>query len=138
MALIFVARSATLSDWASDVGLGKHVFKLGVADEAAGESVADLIAKGWAGQTDWTLVKEQDGVDIAEEQAIERAARKEKMVDPTYYPRIKGTRGIFKVNPTNLHNHILVARVMAGEEERAPIKPKVGDFAAYLIHCALR
>lgn len=134
MAVIFVARSARLSDWASDVGLGKHVFWVGVADDSA----ADAVAAGHAGETDWTLVKKQEGVDLDADAVIERVARKEKMVDPTYYPRIKAARGIFKVNPTNLHNHILVSRVMAGEEERAPIKPKVGDFAAYLIHCALR
>lgn len=134
MAVIYVARSARLSDWASDVGLSKHVFKVGVTDA----SPADLVAAGWAGETDWTLVKKQDGVDLDEEQAIARIARKEKIVDPNYYPRIKGAQGIFKVSPTNLHNHILLSRVMAGEEERAPIKPKTADFAAYLIHCALR
>ncbi len=134
MATIFVARSARLSDWASDVGLSKHIFKLAVTDEP----VEDVIGRGWAGETDWTLVRKQDGIDLDEAAAIERAARKEKMVDPTYYPRIKGTKGIFKVSPTNLQNHILVSRVMAGEEERAPIKPKTADFAAYLIHCALR
>lgn len=135
MAVVFVARSPRISDWASDVGLGKHVFWVGVAEDVP---VSEVLAAGFAGEADWVLVKAQENVDLASDAVHERVARKEKMVDPTYYPRIKGARGIFKVNPTNLHNHILVARVMAGEEERAPIKPKPADFAAYLIHCALR
>jgi len=134
MATIYVARSARLSDWASDVGLSKHVYKVGITDE----DPAQLLARGLAGETDWTVVKKQDAGELSEEGAIERLARKTKMVDPNYYPRIKGTPGIFKVAPDTVVNHIVLARALAGESERADIKLKVADFASYLITNALR
>ncbi|HYC02768.1 MAG TPA: hypothetical protein VED40_05710 [Azospirillaceae bacterium] len=133
MAKIYVARSAKLSDWASDVGLSKHIFKVGVAEDPKAE-----IAKGWAGETDWTLVKAQEAGEVTEEQALERLARKDKLVDPTYYPRIKGAAGIFKVPPNSVQNHIVLTRALAGEGESLDVKIKTADFAQYLIANALK
>ena len=48
MPVLFVARSVKLSRWASDVGLGKHVYKVGVTDD----DPKTLAAAGWAGETD--------------------------------------------------------------------------------------
>jgi hypothetical protein len=129
MGTLFVARSARLSDWASDVGLSKHVFKVGYTEEP----VEEALKQAWAGESDWTVVR-QESVDGLDEAAIiERLARKEKMIDPNYYPRLKGAVGVFKVLPKNVENHILVKRAFAGEEELAPIKLKAQDFASYLI-----
>jgi len=133
MATIYVARSAAFSKWASDVGLSKHVFKVGVTQD----DPAALIAAGWAGETDWTLVKKQDAGDLTEEEALERLAKKEKIVDPTYYPRLKGATGVFKVVPDKVVSSMVLARALAGEPERVEIKLKVGDFGAYLIRNAL-
>ncbi|HUB94420.1 MAG TPA: hypothetical protein VL993_00795 [Stellaceae bacterium] len=134
MATIFVARSASLGKWASDVGLGKHIYKVGVTDEP----VKPLVAAGWAGETDWQLVKSQP-VDGASEAAVfEQLARKVKVVDPKYYPRIKNTSGLYKVDPVNVENHILVTRVLADTTDPATVKLKPADFAVYLIHNALR
>lgn len=134
MGVIYVARSAALGKWASDVGLSKHVFKVGVTDEP----VKALVAQGWAGDTDWTLVRQQPADGIGEDEVIARLSRKERMVDPKYYPRIRDTLGIFKVDPAHVENHMLVTRALAGGEERAAIKLKPADFADYLIHNALR
>ncbi len=134
MAVIYVARSAKLAKWASDVGLSKHVFKVGVAEEP----VKGLIAAGWAGESDWTLVKKEPAGDIDEATVIERLARRETMVDPKYYPRIKETLGIFKVDPHHVESHIIVGRALEGGGERTELKLKPGDFASYLITNARR
>jgi hypothetical protein len=129
MGTIYVVRSANLSKWGSDVGLSKHIYKIGYTDGSA----KDAAAAGWAGETDWTLVKKLDGVEgLNEDEIVDRVARKVKMIDPNLYPRVKGVRGIFKVTPTAVENHFLVARAYAGDQLQAP-KIKHPDFGAFLI-----
>lgn len=133
MGTIYVARSASLSDWASDVGLSKLVFKLGVTDG----DVKSVIAAGWAGFPNWTLLKSQE-TEVSDEDAIAKLAAKVKMVDPTLYPKIKGTRGIFKVTQAQVENHIVVAKALEGSNELLAPKLKPVDYAAFMIHNALR
>ena len=133
MAFIYVARSAKLGNWASDVGLGKHVYKVGVADDPKAE-----LAEAWAGETDWTLVKKEAADDLTEDAVIERLAKRETAIDPKYYPRIREARGLFKVNPVHVESHIIVGRAMEGGAERVALKLKPADFASYLIHNAKR
>lgn len=135
MAVIYVARSASLSKWASDVGLSKNIFKVGIAEEP----IKDLIAESnWAGESDWTLVKKDDAGDLTEDAAIERLGKRETAIDPKYYPRIRDTRGLFKVNPVHVESHIIVGRALEGGAERVAVKLKPADFASYLIHNAKR
>jgi len=134
MGAIYVARSAKLGKWASDVGLSKHIYKLGYTDE----SPKELVARGWAGEDDWQLVKAVEAAGADEAQLIERVARREKPLDPKYYPRICDTAGLFKVDPSHVENHQLVSRALAGEAERVELKLKPADFAAYLIEIAQR
>ena len=82
-------------------------------------------------------MRKRDADGTSEEQIVQRLARKEKIVDPNYYPRLRGATGIFKVSPEHVENHILVARVMGGGSERLELKVKPVDFADYLIHNAL-
>jgi hypothetical protein len=126
---IYVARSSKLSKWASDVGLSKHVFKLGLTDE----DPKAVVAAGWAGETDWQLVKKQPVEGLTEAEAVERVARKEKPIDPNLYPKLRGAVGVFKVLPAHVENHILVSRALAGDAERIDLKLKPADFADYLI-----
>ncbi|HYC13072.1 MAG TPA: hypothetical protein VEC75_02425 [Stellaceae bacterium] len=134
MATIYVARSSKLGKWATDVGLSKHVYKVGVTEEP----VKPLVAAGWAGEADWTLVKQQPVEDLDEAEAIERLARKEKFIDPNLYPKLKGTLGVFKVLPAHVENHILVRRALAGVAELVELKIKPADFADYLIGNAIK
>ena len=134
MPTLYVARSAALGKWASDVGLGKHVYKVGVTDDDP-KAVA---AAGWAGEGDWSIIKSEHIEGLGQDEAIDRLAAKERMVDSNLYPKLKGARGVFRLNPTKVENHIVVARALAGESDLKALKLKPADFAAYLIANAKR
>jgi hypothetical protein len=134
MGILYVARSVKLSRWATDVGVGKHVYKVGVAE---GDPKA-LAATGWAGETDWTITRKQAVEGLGEEEALARLGRKEEIIDPNLYPKLKGATGVFRLAPARVESHIIVTRALAGESDRVEIKLKPTDFADYLIHNALR
>ncbi|HEX3499286.1 MAG TPA: hypothetical protein VHT04_08165 [Stellaceae bacterium] len=134
MGTIYAARSVKLSKWGNDVGLSKHLYKIGYTEEP----LKKIIEQGWAGERDWTVVAQQEVEGLSEDDVIERVARKQKPVDPNFYPRLKEARGIFKVLPAHVENHMLMTRALAGEAERVEIKLKPADFGAFLIHNALR
>jgi len=138
MPTIFVASSKTVQEWAGDVGLSKSIFKLGVNDDSADEAVAALNAERFAGADDWKLVKKQTIDGGAEEELIARLGAKEKEIDPNYYPKIRGARGLFRIKVQNVGSAKLVQRALAGEPDlqaSAKIKPK--DIADYMIRNAL-
>jgi hypothetical protein len=134
MGILYVARSVKLGRWASDVGLGKNVYKIGVAD---GDPKA-LAAAGWAGETDWAIVRKMAVEGLSEEEALDRLGRKEKMIDPKLYPKLKGAAGVVRLTPARVENHILVTRALAGQSDRAEVKLKPTDYADYLIHNTMR
>lgn len=132
MPILYVARSAKLGRWASDVGLGKHTYKLGVADA----DPKALAAAGWCGESDWKIVRQEPVDGLSEDEALERLAKKEPMIDPNLYPKLKGAAGVFRVRAERVENHIIVSRALAGDSDRIDLKLKPADFAAYLIHNA--
>ncbi len=134
MPVLFVARSVKLGRWGSDVGLGKHVYKVGIADE----DPKTLAATGWAGESDWKIVRTCDVEGLSEEEALQRLSRKERMIDPNFYPKLKGAAGVFRLRAEQVENHILVSRALAGDSDRVDLKLKPADFADYLIHNAMR
>jgi hypothetical protein len=134
MGFLYVARSAKLARWGSDVGLGRHLYKVGVAE---GDPRA-VAAEGWAGETDWTIVRKRPVEDVSEEELLARLAGVEKMIDPDLYPKLKAAAGVFRLTVPRVENHLLVARALAGAGGPAELKLKPADFAEYLIHNALR
>lgn len=137
MGYVFVARSGALSDWGSDVGLGKHLFKLGYAEDSAEAAVKEMAAANHGGVADWTLVRKEQVPDGDETALVDRLARKEKMLEAALYPRLKGATGVFKVKIANVEKHLLMRQALDNQALTAP-KPKATDFAAYLITNALR
>ena len=136
MSVLYVATSKNLAGWAADVGVTKQVYKVGVAEGSADDAIKALNDDGFAGENDWRLLKQQEVDGLEEAVAIDRLAKKEKMADPNYYPKIRGAVGIFKVKIGNVANHLLVKRALAGDEEKID-KVKTADIAAYLIQNAL-
>jgi|SRR5579863_2130745 len=134
MPVLYVARSAKLARWASDVGFGKHLYKLGVCED----DPKALAAAGWAGEADWKIVRREAVEGLSEADALARLARKERMIDPKLYPKLKGAEGVFRVNPEHVENHIIVSRALAGDSDRRDMRLTPADFAAYLIHNATR
>ncbi|MCG5239151.1 hypothetical protein [Azospirillum doebereinerae] len=135
MAVIYVARSAALTKWASDVGQGKHTYKLGVLDDDA--AVKAAVEDGWGGETDWKLLHSQEVADLSEEDALAKLGRREKTIDPLYYPRLKGAVGIFRIGLTNVQNSLLVAKAMTADEPLVEVKVKPKDIAEYMIRNAV-
>src|SRR5437660_10975893 len=104
MPILYVARSSRLGRWGSDVGLGRNVYKVGVAE---GDPKA-LAATGWAGETDWTIVRRTAVEGLSEAEALERLGRKEKMIDPNLYPKLKEAAGGLRPPPARAENQIMV------------------------------
>ena len=139
MSTLYVARSPTLQAWGSDVGLTEHLYKVGVvADDAAEVAVAALNEAAYAGATDWQLVKAAP-TQKSDAEVTEKLSRKEKLVEPNFYPKIQGATGILKVKLGNVQNRILVQQMMSGDDEKKATtkKPKPLDIADYLIQDAL-
>ncbi len=132
MRILYVARSARLARWASDVGLGKHLYKVGVFE---GDPKALALA-GWAGESDWKILAKEAVDGLGEEEALARLGQREMAVEPRFYPKLKEAAGVFRVAPQHVENHILVTRALAGEGERGELKLKPSDFAAYLMRFA--
>lgn len=130
MAILYVATSKTQQEWGADVGLGKNLYKVGLADD--GQSPDQAVA-GCANQTDWVVVKSQDVGDMDDALLMERLGRKEKLVDPNYYPKLRGATGIVKVNLGAIENAKLVALALDGKEPPKNFKIKPADVAAYLL-----
>ena len=134
MPILYVARSAKLARWASDVGLGKHIYKLGISED----DPKALAATGWAGEVDWKIVRRDEVEGLSEAEAFQRLGHKERMIDPNIYPKLKGAAGVFRVSAQHVENHIIVSRALAGDSDRRDMKLKPSDFAAYLVHNARR
>lgn len=132
MPVIYVARSQSLQKWGAEVGLTKHLFKLGAANGKAQDALKALNDSACAGERDWKLLGHESVESADEDSAIERLGAREKLVDPNLYPRLRGERGIVKVKPENVANHLMVKKALAGEEDIA-IKLRPADIAGYLI-----
>ncbi len=129
MSTLYVATSKTLQEWGADVGLGKNLYKVGLAVEVT----PDQDVAGLAGQSDWKVLKTQS-VDWADDTGLlERLEQRDKPVDPNYYPKLRGARGIVKANLPAIENNLLVALTLDGKTPPKNFKVKPADVATFLI-----
>ncbi len=137
MTIVYVARSKTLQEWGLDVGISKSIYKVGLFEGKAADAAADLGARSYLAQTDWAVISSRP-TDLNDEAAmLKKMAERATRVDSTDYPRLKGDRGIFKVNVHNVEAALIVKNAMAIGETKVP-KLKPADIGNYLIDAALR
>ena len=135
MATIYVAHSKGLGEWAAEVGLTKYVYLVGMAEESAKDAEKALNDGAVAGEVDWKVIGKAE-TDMTLEDALARLGRKEKAIDPSLYPRVRGTAGLFKIKLANVENHMLVKLALEGSDTKA-VKVKPTDIGAYLIKNAI-
>jgi hypothetical protein len=133
MATIYVASSKEFQEWASDVGLGKNVYRVGLVEDGTAEG---SLAEGLAGCGDWKVLATADAGDMTEADLVAKLGRKEKLVDPAYYPRLRGATGVVRANITAIENSMLVAMALDGKEPPKNFKVKPVDVANHLIRSA--
>jgi hypothetical protein len=135
MAVLYVAHSKQMAGWGADVGLGKNLFLVDLADNL--EAATAFLAGKPCGADDWVVVKSQESDRIDRELVQTKLSAREKRVDPGLYPRLRGFSGLFKVKPENVENHIMVKKALEGLSPSA-LKIKNADIALYLLHNAAK
>jgi hypothetical protein len=85
-----------------------------------------------AGFSDWKILLSVE-TDQNEPTILERLAIKEKMVDPNYYPRLRGMLGIVKIALPSVENAMLVTIALDNREPPKGMKVKPVDIANYLV-----
>jgi hypothetical protein len=136
MSVVFVASSKTVSTWGASVGISKSLYKVGLADDARA-AIAAMNAAGFAAADDWKLVKAAEAGELDADDLAARLDAAGIVVDPSYYPKLRGASGIVRVRPETVENALLVEKAMANEAN-LNMKIKPADVADWLIRLALR
>ena len=131
MATIYIAMSPLMQEWGADVGISKHLYKVGLAEDAAKDAVAELNTEGYAGHKDWQLIGER-ALDVDAGALATRLPERQKCIDPLYYPKIKGARDIVKLEQRKVEANLVIKRTMEGRDSKVP-KLKPADMAAYIL-----
>lgn len=132
MSTLYIAMSPLMQEWGDEVGISKYLYKVGVTEDAAKDAVAELNAEGYAGHKDWELIGERtvDAMDAAGLAA--RLGERQKVIDPLYYPRLKGAKDIVKIDRRKVEANVVIKRTMEGRDSKVP-KLKPADMAAYIM-----
>ncbi len=132
MSSLYVAYSPAMQEWGSDVGVSKLLYKVGFTDDDPAAAIKELTAEGYGGQNDWILAgaKEVEGLD--QTAALTRLGERQKVLDPLYYPKIKGAKDIVKLDPRRVEASLVIKRTMEGRDSKVP-KLKPIDMADYII-----
>ena len=136
MPTVYIAMSEAMQEWGSDAGISKHLYKVGFTGESADDAVKELNESGYGGQKDWVLVGTRETGTLDETALMARIAERMKVVDPLYYPKIKGAKDVVRVDQRKVEANIVIKRTMEGRASKVPkIKPK--DMAGFILDAAL-
>jgi len=135
MPSVYIAMSPAMQEWGSDAGISKHLYKIGVTDDAPEDAVKALNDEGYAGQKDWVFLEARES-SVEPAAIMQRLSERQKMVDPLYYPKIKGAKDIVRIDQRKVEAHIVIKRTMEGRDSKVPkLKPK--DMAVFILDNAL-
>lgn len=132
MSSVYVAFSPAMQEWGSDVGIGKHLYKAGLTADDPKDAVQELNDAGYAGQKDWQLAGTKPAGELDEAGFAARLAERQKLVDPLYYPKIKGAKDIVKLDQRKVEANFVIKRTMEGRESKVP-KLKPADMADFIL-----
>jgi hypothetical protein len=133
MPSIYAALSPAMQEWGGDVGVSKHLYRVGLAEDDPKAAVDEMNAEGYAGQKDWVLAGSKaapEGMDAA--RLLTRLAERLKVLDPLYYPKIKGAKDIVRTDQRKVEANLVIKRTMEGRDSKVP-KLKPADYADYII-----
>ncbi len=137
MGTIYAAKSKALQEWGADVGISKNIYKVGLTDDASDITKA-LNDASVLGQADWKVLATRDVPEMTDEdEMLAKLAQRLKLVDPNYYPKLKGTRSVFRLNDNDVATHLVFKQTMAGEQPKVK-KPSPAEIGNYLIENALK
>ncbi len=132
MPSIYVALSPAMQEWGGDVGISKHLYKVGYTDDDPKAAVQALNNEGYGAQKDWMLIGSREGEGLDEAALLVRLGERQKVIDPLYYPKIKGAKDIVRVDQRRVEANLVIKRTMEGRDSKVP-KLKPADIADYLI-----
>ena len=130
MTSIYIAFSPAMQEWGSDVGVSKHLYRAGLTDDKPEDAVKVLNDDGYAGQKDWQLAGAREAADMDEAAFVQRLKDRQKLLDPLYYPKIKGAKDIAKLDQRKVEANIVIKRTMEGRDSKVPklTPPLMADF----------
>ena len=132
MSSIYIAFSPLMQEWGSDVGVSKHLYKVGFTDDEPKDAVQALNDEGYAGHKDWLLAGARPLMGLDQLALLTRLSERQKVIDPLYYPKIKGAKDIVKLEQRKVEASIVIKRTMEGRDSKVP-KLKPADVAEYII-----
>ncbi len=132
MPSIYVAYSPAMQEWGSDVGVSRHLFKVGFTDESPEAAIKALNDASYAGHKDWQLADARALEGLDQLAVLTRLSERQKVLDPLYYPKIKGAKDIVKLEQRKVEANLVIKRTMAGHDSKVP-KLKPANMAEYII-----
>ena len=136
MPSVYIAMSETMQEWGNDAGISKHLYKIGFTDEKPEDVVKDLNDAGYGGQKDWVFLAARDADTIDPAALMKRIGERMKVIDPLYYPKIKGAKDIVRLEQRKVEANIVIKLTMEGRASKVPkLKPK--DMANFILDAAL-
>ena len=134
MPYCYIARSKSLQEWGNAVGISKNLYKVGITQEDVKSVVSKMNLENYAGKNDWKLVLHGSVEESKDSLIYEKIKQSIDMIDPEYYPQIRGAIGIFKVKLQNVEDSLLLGFALQNKEK--PINGvKVGskEIAKYIL-----